>query len=151
MDLVEGRATALEVPWKARHGDDLAWADPLLDDSDWASGDPLLSTGPRPTIGWEGIGWFRLRFEVVESAAYRPLILGVRLAGAAEIYLDGRRIGSFGRVANDPDEAEEVFLSDLLWLTLDPGEHLLAVRLSCHHYGSLVYQRRFAGLWLRLR
>jgi len=86
--------------WKYQPGDNMAWADPAFDDSDWEEGVTTgLPSKQLPESGWNGLGWFRLHLEVAPALRNVPLALLQGQTGAAEIYLDGKRIHALGRVA----------------------------------------------------
>ncbi|HET6169633.1 MAG TPA: beta galactosidase jelly roll domain-containing protein, partial [Terracidiphilus sp.] len=101
--VVDGLGRAI-VPingaWQFHTGDDLAWASPTFDDSSWKA----IETG-RP---WEGQGyrdhtgfaWYRRRV-VLRSDLVSGWDLAVslsRVEDAAEVYWNGRRVGSYGKV-----------------------------------------------------
>jgi hypothetical protein len=109
---------ALNGPWAFHPGDDMAWAQPDFDDSQWASMDltpppgsydPVLGTsGYVP--GWTARGyqhlahfaWYRLRVDVrntAETARAGRLALRMpdNLDDAYQVYVNGQYIGEFGR------------------------------------------------------
>jgi hypothetical protein len=100
-----GRASLpIDGPWQFHPGDDLAWASPQFDDSQWQT----IQTG-RP---WEGqghpsltgFGWYR-RHVTLPRGPTPDWKLGVLLAGvqdAAEVYWNGHLVGSYGKVPPDP-------------------------------------------------
>ncbi len=95
--------------WKYQPGDNIAWAEPAFDDSDWKEGVTTeLSPMQLPESGWNGIGWFRLHLEVAPALRNIPLALLQWQYGAAEIYLDGKRIHALGRVAAVREQEESV-------------------------------------------
>ncbi|MEM7369487.1 MAG: histidine kinase [Bacteroidota bacterium] len=106
-------------------GDDLRWADPALDDSDW---DPAGFT--RET----GNFWvrFRIRTDDWVDRMTNPGIQAISL-GSFELYWDGVLIGKNGRPANqNKEEVAGRFISHFLVpdSLLQPGEHVVAFRLS---------------------
>lgn len=89
--------------WAFHPGDDLAWAAPGYDDSGWAR----IETGKT----WEeqgfrnltGFGWYRRRI-VVNAGANPDWTLGLMLPSvenAAEVYWNGKLVGSYGKVPPD--------------------------------------------------
>jgi hypothetical protein len=91
--------------WAFRPGDDPVYASPNLDDSHWA----------RIQVGrsWEGQGfrnltgyaWYRRRITIVPSEENAEGQLAVALPGiqdAAEVYWNGRLVGSYGKLPPDP-------------------------------------------------
>ncbi len=90
--------------WAFHPGDDLAWAQPSYDDAQWTR----IETGKT----WEeqgfrnltGFGWYR-RHIVLDTGTNPNWDLGLSLHGvedAAEVYWNGRLVGSYGKVAPDP-------------------------------------------------
>ena len=84
--------------WRFQAGDELAWAEPGLDDGDWRRVTPpaierLPWTCPR--------GWFRCRFPL--DAGDREGDWGIwlgRIESADEVYLNGCQVGGTGVVAD---------------------------------------------------
>ncbi|HTV82113.1 MAG TPA: PP2C family protein-serine/threonine phosphatase [Acidobacteriaceae bacterium] len=100
-----GRATmALSGRWAFHPGDDMAWAAPGYDDSGWAR----IETGKT----WEeqgfrnltGFAWYRRK--IVLNAGTNPdwtLALDLpAVENAAEVYWNGRLMGSSGKLPPDP-------------------------------------------------
>ncbi len=100
-----GRSTvAVDGEWKFQAGDDLAWAAPAFDDSQWK---PILTGRPWEGQGYRdhtGFGWYRRQIVLPSNlSAGWDLALGLtNVEDAAEVYWNGRRVGSFGRVPPDP-------------------------------------------------
>ncbi|WP_348267282.1 SpoIIE family protein phosphatase [Edaphobacter paludis] len=106
-------AVELFGPWKFRTGDDLAWARPDFDDSGWAAmdmtppegtADPTLGSSgyipgwtDRGFAGYSGYAWYRLTIDV--QGANDPLALKMpeNADDAYQVYVNGQRIGAFGR------------------------------------------------------
>jgi len=139
-DSLRVAAFGLSGGWKYHPGDDPEYASPEYDDSAWETASTSYEPGrlfasshrrePFPTA-WQSIGWFRLHLRADSTLSTIPLALRCKQLGAAEIYLDGRLIHSFGRI--DPDGANEETTKDLdpRPILLGPGtDHLLAVRYA---------------------
>jgi len=129
--------------WRYHPGDDVSWADPDFDDSDWALALPSLRNAETIPGGWPGIGWFRRKIRTSEEFGDA---LGIHMAqaGASEVYLDGRRVAVFGTVSMDPEEEKPSLPQYVSTLTLEPGvDHVLAVRYS--NVTGHVFQRDFQG------
>ncbi len=95
---------SLHGPWEFHPGDNLAWAQPEYDDSGWAR----IETGKT----WEeqgfrnltGFAWYRRRI-VLDAGANPGWALALLLPSvedAAEVYWNGRLVGSYGKVPPDP-------------------------------------------------
>ncbi len=83
-----------------RTGDDAAWAHPEYDDRDWLQ----VKTATFPHDAWQGIGWFRYLIEVDSTLSGVPLGISVAQRGAAEIYLNGKRLYQLGTVGSSKEE-----------------------------------------------
>ena len=129
---VEGKkAIELIRKWRYHAGDDLSWAKPRYDDSEWEWVDPSLEHGNLPEQGWPGRGWFRMRVAIDSTLWNVPLALDHLQWGASEIYLNGRLLYSFGKVGASQNEEQ-------LYRPLDPKsfifdrqyDQLIAIRYS---------------------
>jgi len=100
-----GYAT-IDGPWAFHPGDNPAWASPSFDDSSW----PRIMTGKT----WEeqgfrnltGFAWYRRRIVLTPTPeAKLDWQLGLVLPAiedAAEVYWNGRLVGSYGKLPPDP-------------------------------------------------
>jgi hypothetical protein len=100
-----GRAyVAIDGPWAFRPGDDPAYAAAEFDDSQWA-----CIQVDRP---WEGQGfknltgyaWYRRRITIEQAEKNADWQLALALPGiqgAAEIYWNGRLVGTYGKLPPD--------------------------------------------------
>jgi hypothetical protein len=105
----------LTGPWKFHIGDDLQWADPNFDDSQWQLYDLAPDTKnlrPEQAIrleelpGWQhhgypgyaGYGWYRIQLNMQPDAAQLALLMPQHIEDAYEVYLNGRLIGKFGKL-----------------------------------------------------
>ena len=110
----------LTGPWKFHTGDNLAWADPNFDDSNWQdytldakqSALPiaqLLQSAALP--GWQrhghpgytGYAWYRIRLQRPPDAHSLALLMPQHFDDGYEVYVNGQKIGSFGKL--DPVRA----------------------------------------------
>ena len=124
----------VDTLWRYLPGDDPAWASPTYNDSSWLSASTVLAKGAMPEGGWFGIGWFRLHLRVDSTLIGAPLSFRVANMGALELYLDGKKVKSFGRVAQD-GQKERIQLAayPFPWtIKLTDSVHVLAVRFSNH-------------------
>ena len=118
--------------WKFKPGDDSNWANPKLDDSDWHSGASVTADSL-----WTGIGWLRRTFEVDSSLEVGPRILKFDLAGAAELYVNGKLVRQIGTPSANPEEEQVPYYSKSNYpiVTFFPGEkYVVAIRYSFHSY-----------------
>ena len=132
-----------EREWKYQPGDDLRWAEKATEDTDWEAVVPGSLTGMTlPKSGWKGIGWFRLPVVVDESLVGQPLGLTVSHPGASEIYVDGKLMQSFGRVAGNQNE-EATYNPNLTPVGItfaEAGRHTIAIRYSNTQAGKYILE-----------
>ena len=118
-------STAQPTEGRFRVGDDLRWAAPDVDDTDWERRS-LLDTPDTTAVLW---GRFDLQLDGTLEA---PGLL-VAAAAAREVYWDGVLLGRTGRVGTDRESEvagplEAVFsIPDSL---ATPGDHVVAMRFS---------------------
>ncbi len=117
--------------WKFHPGHDAQWAKPTFDDRTW-----LLSRSafdpPDTPPGWNGVGWFRRHIQVDSSIVGPELAMRVVQRGALEIYLDGKKIGGYGKIGATTATNTDVQVQyELLPFRFTrPGNHVLAIRVS---------------------
>jgi len=121
--------------WRFHPGDDLNWANPDFDDSDWMLFNPQGLTEPIPDSLWNEYGWFRYRFAADSSACAMTTHLYFHTYGAAEVYLDGRLAQKYGAFSTEL-EGERRYMYNYKTqpaVVLQHGDsHVLAVRYSYH-------------------
>jgi two-component sensor histidine kinase len=122
--------------WKYQPGDNPEWAKPDFDDSDWYKIDPIgLKAYQMPDSLWSGFGWWRISFTADPNTVESIERLYFNSWGAAEIYLDGELVETYGNFSTDsklekthtpnyePDRPIKITPQDV---------HTLAVRFSNH-------------------
>lgn len=83
--------------WRYQPGDNPRWADPDFDDSYWYNIPPSdLKTYQMPDSLWSGYGWWRITFTGDPNTIEAIERLYFYSWGAAEIYLDGALVASYG-------------------------------------------------------
>lgn len=139
---------ALTRSWKFRLGDNPSWSLPTYDDSQWTT---LSPSAPLPDSivrkvrqleaeGRAAVGWFRLHVEVERSLVRRPLALEFRTIGAADFFLDARKILELGEL-DKPGKSAKVENPLLPAPVLfDSSSAVLAVR---YHLGSTLFSRHW--------
>lgn len=122
--------TNLAGPWRFHAGDDPAWSNTALDDSQW----PLLYAGKswseQGYRQYSGVGWYRLRVNL--PAETGPLALYLDgVDESCEVFANGRLIGVIGKLP--PHPAFYLKFRNLFRIppgTVAPGESLeLAIRV----------------------
>jgi signal transduction histidine kinase len=82
--------------WKFKKGNDPSWAEPSLDDNSWSYLDSTQIEALKYDEGGNFEGWFRFRFKFEDGFSDHPFFLYSSNYAAQEIYLDGKRVHTFG-------------------------------------------------------
>ncbi|HEV8507641.1 MAG TPA: ATP-binding protein [Chitinophagaceae bacterium] len=90
----------LNTGWRFISGDNLGYADPDYNDTQWQNINPALDIHEIPQLWKNSIVWFRLHF-TVDSSIIDELAMIVEQSGASEIYINGQLIKKFGTVSNN--------------------------------------------------
>jgi len=145
-----------EILWRFSPGDDSRWADPNYDDNSWELVNPWLDVQEPEAKKWKGIGWFRKVVRIDSSLRGKSVGAHFHQDGASEIFLNGKKIFTFGKVANnkadeefyDPSNSPYVFSFDTNTV------YTFAVRYSNHsNLGWEYFYNKFFGhfgFYLRL-
>lgn len=141
-----GSLPAGEIKWRFSPGDDTLWADPNYDDSEWELVNPWMDMSKPEAEKWNGIGWFRKVIKIDSTLLKKTFGAYIHQDGASEIFLNGKRIFTFGKVSDN--KADEEFF--------DPGNtpfvfsfdtstvYTIAVRYSNHsHLGWEYFYNKF--------
>lgn len=129
-NLISGDST-----WRFSPGDDMLWASPDFDHSDWMHLRPGGMSEPLSDSLWQGYGWFRTHFLADSSFYANPWYLYLYTWGAAEVYLDGDLVKSFGVFSDNPaDEVKNSPTSEryIAYVIAPRDTHTVAVRFSYH-------------------
>ena len=134
------KTISLDGLWKFKQADDLRWAAPDFDDSNWKT-HPVPGSWTRNDFTGQSISWYRTWIDVPEhmnSATHWALLTG-RIISAAEIYWDGNLLVRYGKVG-DSKESETPGKSDYLFIipqnNKTAGRHLISIRISNFHSSS---------------
>ncbi len=100
IDSIPSRGMVLNQGWKMQVGDDSEWAKTEYDDAQWVAIDPTQDFKNIPELWESRTVWFRLKFTIDSSLTQKTLACIVAQTGASEIFLNGKMIGSFGKVAD---------------------------------------------------
>ena len=111
--LITGREpiAALDGPWRFHTGDDLKWANPDFDDSQWTLLRSDEDWGKQGYLGLKGLAWYRFRVIVPADSPPVSLLLP-RIATNYEVFADGMRIGGCGTM---PPHAEGRFCTPAIF------------------------------------
>ena len=130
-----GQRISLGPDWLFSPGDNLAWASPTFDDSHWQ----IVSSNKR--LSYYGIhdiayAWYRIHIHL--RPGVNGLMVGTqRVFGSYEIYANGVRIGSAGRISGIPVYAQRnlVVIPVPAHLVTPQGELVLALRFALEATG----------------
>ncbi len=135
-----------EIKWRYSPGDDTLRADPNYDDSEWELVDPWMDMLNPEAEKWNGIGWFRKVIKIDSTLLNKTFGAYIHQDGASEIFLNGKRIFTFGKVSDnkadeeffDPSNTPFVFSFDTSTV------YTIAVRYSNHsHLGWEYFYNKF--------
>ncbi len=122
--------------WRYQPGDNLDWANPAFDDSKWLDVNPIgLKAYQMPDSLWIGYGWWRITFTADSNTVKEIERLYFYSWGAAEVYLDGKLVASYGSFSTE-GHLEKTYSPSYAGdrpLQIAPQDvHTLAVRFSNH-------------------
>ncbi len=140
LDTIKLKKLEVEFPfkknWKFLVGDKPEFAATTFNDSAWAftSDTRLDSIYKNPPI----LLWFRNHFIADASIHQKILSLEFEVKDACEVYLDGKKIKTFGQLEVDKKKGASGFSVKIepIPIVLDSGEHLLAIRYSRFSEGN---------------
>jgi len=142
--------------WKYYPGDNMEWAQPGYDDSDWYKLSPGgLSISEMPDSLWPGYGWWRLTFKADSLFSQKNWNLYFYGWGASEVYLDGKLAYRYGNFSTDP--TNEKSYNPAFNLTnpvsiVEGSVHTLAIRYSFHQAKKIetIFGQRAGNLGFRI-
>jgi len=141
-----------EVPigkiWKYHSGDNHEWADPNFNDSSWETTTSTMNSFEPSPKEFTGEGWFRLRLTIDSSLINKPLAFDIWLAGAAEVFLNGEKVFTFGKILEDStvENATPTFPSIMKF---DKTNNLIAVRYYNDLYDMMMEKNFSPGFQVR--
>jgi serine phosphatase RsbU (regulator of sigma subunit) len=93
-----------KADWHYKAGDDLSWALPEYNHSDWDTVTSWLEIGKFDQSKWKGVAWLRFVFEIDSSLKGKAVGFKMHHDGASEIYLNGKKVLTFGEFGKTVDE-----------------------------------------------
>ena len=125
----------LSGKWKFRSGDDILWADPNLNDSEWE----ITTIGHERGLTVDDLirkaGWYRLHIEIDTSLSGIKLGLAEVYVGSIDVYFDGEIVFSSKYLNHDEniDGSDILLLPHVTPLTIkEANKHVLSVRYTIH-------------------
>ena len=137
-----------EILWHFSPGDDPRWADPLYDDSNWELVNPWLNVLKPEAKKWGGIGWFRKVIKIDSSLTSKTIGVHLHQDGASEVFLNGKKIFTFGKVSEDKIEEKfyDPFYSPYVFSFDSNTVYTIAIRYSNHSdVGWEYFYNKFFG------
>jgi hypothetical protein len=101
-ELGVGAAETLAGPWRFAPGDRPEYASAEFDDSGWRQVQVPHRIDHELGAGFAGVTWYRIRVRMPEGEA---ALLFHGFGHAAEVYVDGRKVHSYGQVDGQPEVA----------------------------------------------
>lgn len=160
------RVLDLRGVWQFNLGDDMDWADPGLNDTDWGELFVPARWEDEGYPGYDGFAWYRRHFKIHPGHEGKPLFLHMgRIDDIDEVYLNGHLIGSSGYMpprAKTAYHVWRVYRIPAEFLNFS-GDNVIAVRVYDERieggilegkvgiYESLRHPRMFvdlSGRWL---
>ena len=93
-----------KADWYYKSGDNSSWALPEYNHSDWDTVNSFLQIGKFDQSEWKGVAWLRIVFKIDSSLKGKTVGLRMHHDGASEIYLNGKKVLSFGEIGKNADE-----------------------------------------------
>ena len=121
-----------KADWYYKSGDDPSWALPEYNHSDWDTVTSFLQIGKFDQSEWKGVAWLRIVFEIDSSLKGKTVGLKMHHDGASEIYLNGKKVLTFGEIGKNAD-GEKPYDPNFFptTISLDTSSvYTLAVRIS---------------------
>lgn len=97
-------AIPLDGPWQFHLGDDLAWANPAFDDSQWEQLSADKPWGEQGHFAYTGFAWYRRSLDITPAPGASPdvALFVPRIDDAYEIYWNGELVGGHGHLPPHP-------------------------------------------------
>src|SRR5215469_17483762 len=93
--------TTITAHWRFHPGDDPAWASPSFDDSSWHLIGTDRNWGYQGYPDLKGYAWYRLRLKLPAMTQRLGIDIG-HIDSAAEVYIDGKLVGTNGIMQPKP-------------------------------------------------
>jgi len=125
----------LSGKWKFHPGDNILWADPNLDDSNWEITTIMHGRGLTAEDLIKKTGWYRLHIEIDSSLSGIKLGLAEVYVGSIDVFFDGDIVFSSKHLnQNDNiDGSDILLLPHVTSLTIkEADKHVLSIRYTIH-------------------
>jgi len=120
--------------WFYHPGDDPALPSDSTLSGSWSQVSLAMWPGQVPEE-WDGIGWFAGVIHIDSTMYNKEVALWGRIYGAMEVYVNGERAGSAGRVGTDYKTEEPIGWFEPISFSFGESDlHYIAIRYSNHNY-----------------
>ena len=126
------RLVSLSGTWMFSIGDDMAWAAPDFDDSDWDRISVPDSWESQGYADYNGYAWYRKKFQTVSFPKNSQVILVLgRIDDADAVYLNGKLLGKNGIFPPYPETAYDRVRKYPIpdGMLNENGENVIAIRV----------------------
>ena len=137
--------------WNYYPNDNPVYASPLFADSGFTKVSALLYEDTESSIKWNGKGWFRAVIRVDSALWGKQTALCIRQTGASELYLNGKKILSLGKIG--ANSSETVNRTDAGWhiITWDSCyNQVISVRYANYYIPKFLKQGFPGGFLITL-
>ncbi len=139
----------LAANWRFHSGDSAIYGSDDFNDSTWKLVTATIFRDTLPHVLPRAnpvVEWYRLHLLVDSDIVGRPLALSMVFNGAAEIFVDGKKVAHFGAIRG-ADSSEYVapngFPHAIVFTT--PGLHVVAVRFLNYDPDTYIRNNHFSG------
>lgn len=134
--------------WKYNPGDNPDWIKPGFNDSTWETTASTLNVFELPQKEFKGKAWFRLHLVIDSSLVNNPLTFDMWLAGAAEIYINGEKKFTYGKISESGNTENYIpVFPDLV--TFKQTHNVIAVRYFNDYYKEMMQKNFTPGFSLQ--
>ncbi len=123
--LEDGRISLNSVPHRLYEGHTEKAYRPDFDDSEWEVNDRMWFSALDIPDTWTGERWYRVYLDVTDDLRGKAVALELMLVGAAEIWLNGDHLATYGNLTSDRHDFE--YANRQNWLTAHFSEDRLQV------------------------
>ncbi|QQV03738.1 MULTISPECIES: adenylate/guanylate cyclase domain-containing protein [Chryseobacterium] len=117
----------IEGKCKFSTDDNTAFAQTFFNDSQWK----LIDFTSRDLLKKNQVYWFRYHFKIDSSLIGKPLFLEINQSGASEIFLNGKKIKTLGKIGAGEKQVSKIKDGKPLIISFDSTEkNVLAIRFK---------------------
>lgn len=147
--LLERGETYIGNYWKYKSGDNQLWASSNFDDSNWETVYSTLNNSHLLEEEFNGVGWFRLHLLVDSALINQSISFDLWLSGAAEVYLNGEQIQTYGKIENGEAIEKHLPVFPKL-LSFTQTNNLIAIRFFNNKFEEMLRMKYTPGFALDL-